>query len=633
MLQPRSIREAIRRWRFSAAAAVMLALGLAVFLFVFKRHVPQEPAPPGSGAPTVMPAVPPSRVQEARGQPLVPPPGGRAATVGVETPENKRLLWKIATAGGPDRVVQMVVAGDRLLVARKGIIHALDPASGEEVWRFPRGGPGFRHTRSTTSSYAPPMIAVLDGVLVTRLTREAERDASGLLAIRLSDGREANRHIAYSELEEVRLAWSAPLCTRVVFHHLDAQWTKAVLSVFDLDAWQEVARFRLPGVRSDVHVAGDWVTGCLVRRGESVKRRFGVDCKAEELHTVPTETGANVHVHSPLPSGASVFHAPAANGARRRTVFPAEAKAAGNGASVAVLDTHSAFVADADTDLTRLVVPLPGQREAGSWHDCSLAMDGSRLFFYWPSGLAAYSLHPMNPAKPDPDDLCDPAWAMARCREALRQGDWEGAISVMMDIAPRAQTVPEARRAAARLEAGRMLSLLGRSPAADLCPSSWEALKLRNGWIAGELFLDDYVHAIKKRMKSGAAHASHVVPGSLGEYLLMINSRRSLAIPSRTLDHPEELRVPLEVAALAAACLRGRDERPGAETGPPPQQRDADPMQRLRLRLPPLALGRSRGYSEGRASAFDPKDLMDADKAKKESIQVTHPPFEVEDQF
>lgn len=631
MLQARSIREAIGRRPFSAAAVVMLALGLAVFLFVFKRHVPQEPGPPGSGAPPVMPAVPPSRAQEAGGQPLVPPPGGRAATVGVKTPGNKRLLWKIATAGGPDRVVQMVVAGGRLLVARKGVIHALDPASGEEVWRFPRGGPGFRHTESTTSSYAPPMIAALDGLLVTRLTRDAGRDASGLLAIRLSDGREARRHVAYPELEEVRLAWSAPPCARVVFHHLDSDWKQAVLSVFDLETWKEVARFRLPGVRSDVHVAGDWVTGWLVRRGESVKRRFGVNYKAGELHTVPTKTGANVHVHSPLPSGAAVFHAPAANGTRRRTVFPAEAKAAGNSSSVAVLDMHSAFVADAATGHTRLVVPLPGQREAGSWHDSSVAMDGSRLFFYRPSGLAAYSLHPTNPAKADPNDECDPAWGLARCREALRRGDWEDALHAMMDIAPRVQTVPEGRRVAARLEAGRMLSLLGRSPAADLWPSSWEALKLRNGWIAGELFLDDYVRAVKRQMKGGAGHPSHVVPGGLGEYLLMINTRRSLEILSRTLDHPEELRVPREVAALAAECLRGR--LTGREKGPRPQQGDADPMERLRLRLPPLALGRFKGHSESSASAFDPRGLVGADRAEKESIQVTQPPVEVEEQF
>jgi hypothetical protein len=212
----------------------------------------------------------------------------------------------------------------------------------------------------------------------------------------------------------------------------------------------------------------------------------------------------------------------------------------------------------------------------------------------------------------------------------MRRGDWEDAIAVMNDIASQVQAVSTERRAAAREEAASMLSLLARSPAADLWPSKLRILKLRNGWIAGELFLDNYVRAMKRQAKSGRGYSNYSLPKDLSEFLLMINSRRSLEILSRALDNPAELRVPRKVAALAAECLRGR----AAEAEPqPPKQIGANPIQRLRLRLPPFGLSRFKAYSESNATASDPKNMWGVGKVEKESLKrVLHPP-EAEDQF
>ena len=486
-----------------------------------------------------------ARVAERRQTSPIAPPAAK--------PRNRRL-WMIGTGGGPDRVVQMVPVGDRLLIARQGVIYALNAQTGEEIWRFPRGGPGFRHSKGTFSSVAPPIVAVLRNRVVTRRTREKHNAGGGILAISLRDGMELDQFRPDLMHPRSSLPWTAPLEARIVFYSTDRKWEDVELLVFDLLKWREIARFEVPGFRTPVDVVGDQVFGFLKGKNLPTRLAFRVDLGKAVISTATTEMKVNRSTRSRA-NGATVFQLDGDGKIQSRAIFSRQSRVADHRHLSAVINEEGLFIVDSKTNTLRLVVAFPAEidfmRQARA---VAVVIDTKRIYFSWPHGLVAYANHAVDPDRPDSSDEADPAYGILRCRNALRTGNWEGALNAVRLLGMQIRF-----RMSLREEAAMLLSSLSRSPAAQLYPLKWEAIKFSSGWIAGELFLADYereVTTVPKyfdRWKNTRQEAA--------EHLLLISTPRSLGILHALLDKPSGKGIPSHLL-LEAAYRLGKRERP-----------------------------------------------------------------------
>jgi hypothetical protein len=114
-------------------------------------------------------------------------------------------------------------------------------------------------------------------------------------------------------------------------------------------------------------------------------------------------------------------------------------------------------------------------------------VDDERVYFGWSAGLRAYGTWPVDPDRPDPTDPADPAYALARARAKLAKGDLDGTLLALQGIGELLRFRPLQRE-----EAATLLSQLSRLPAARFSPVRWQNLMGNDGWVAGELFLDEY---------------------------------------------------------------------------------------------------------------------------------------------
>jgi hypothetical protein len=148
------------------------------------------------------------------------------------------------------------------------------------------------------------------------------------------------------------------------------------------------------------------------------------------------------------------------------------------------------YLADAKTGTRRAVIRVlddPGEEQHPELNSAKLAVDDERVYFGWSTGLRAYGTWPVDPKRPDPNDPADPAYALARTRAKLAKGDLDGALLALQGIGELLRFRPSQRE-----EAAALLSQLSRLPVARFSPARWQNLMGNDGWVAGELFLDEF---------------------------------------------------------------------------------------------------------------------------------------------
>jgi len=495
----------------------------------------------------------------------------------AEEQTSRRLLWEVRTAGGRDRFVEAVPAGDKLLAVRKGVLYAFDVETGALQWRFPRWGTAVRFADPEYEYCAPFILGVVGKEIITRLPEGPEGSEPGVMAIRISDGqvtRELRPDLVFPHRE---MAWKCLVGTRIAFWAHDEHFVRTQVSVADLAEWREIARFELPRVQGDIQVRAGRAYGKL--QGEKFCRAFTVDLDRGEMHSVPVRAAPS---YAPkltlLPDGALLVDEGRLSatcayerpwpGAKQATVageavyvrnvrgfYRADPRdgselwrlklapwrwghrnVAATPNVVACAEDGYVYVIDARTGRLRAAIrtyrDLPSRNPRERAY---LACDDRRVYLARATGLKAYSTQPVDPEEPDPNDPGDPAYVLARCRNALVEGDYESALRTTKGIGISVQL-----RTSQRKEVAELLSQLSRSPAATFYPDLWEKLLTHDGWVAGELFLEEYSHI-------GASGA-----------LLAVGTEPALRAASEIIDRRKAPADSVYLAAEAAELLTGR---------------------------------------------------------------------------
>ncbi|MHC4248098.1 MAG: hypothetical protein ACYS9X_03125 [Planctomycetota bacterium] len=534
----------MKRSALITAAVAALCIGAGVLVMWGLSPAERGPQPETGAAGAMQPATPraaggeisdPTEAATSPSEPYVPElqvptteederPAQRSDAPPRKT---KRLIWEVRTGGGKDCFLELTPAGDKLLAMRKGVLYGFDVETGEEAWRFPREGraTGFEDPRY--SRYAPYILGVVDGHAITRVPDEGARYGSGVLAIRLDDGEVAREFRPELGFPHRRSRWKQLDGTRIAFWALNEERTRTEVVVVDLVKWCEIARFELPTVSGDLHVFEGRVHGLLRREQESFYRAFTLDLERAQLYSCPLRKGWSVPLKfALLPDGSRVFAqgrisarcgfegpwphwgkvyvtAGGVYGRDHRGFYragpvdgrvlwrlglgPSRPYRWSIGASAnlaAIMDSGWIYIVEAETG--RLLAAIRTRHDLSRIHT-ELACDDRHVYHSDPTGLRAYSTWPVDAEKPDSDDPGDPACVLARCREALANGDFARALGLLKGVGPSIPLRPSVRE-----EVAALLSQLRRSPAATLHPELWEKLMLSDGWVAGELFIDDY---------------------------------------------------------------------------------------------------------------------------------------------
>ena len=445
-----------------------------------------------------------------------------------------RLLWEVKTAGGMDSFTELLPAGDKLVAMRRGVVYALDARTGKTCWRYPRESTA---SESFDGGWGYVVLAVRgDRVIIRGCIDGAFAGAPPLIEISLQSGtvlREYHDKLTFPNPDpRCDERPSGPLYS---IKAESGDGKRVQVSVIDLDLWRETARFELDyGVHS-LRTRGSMVYLIAVHDGEPFARALAVDLTRQSLHSIPLRCrcalrhycgwatcyggplvlpdGTLLHGQSrfnaacgligtwpysmPVCPGGDAVYVRDALGISRLDIrnnrkawkyslpWPHKASIGETGAivsggEVAVLaERGNLYILDSNTGALRAAIRTEVSH---------LACDAERVYVAEFTGLRAYSTHPVDPARPAPSDVGDPAYHLARCRAALRGGDFEAALRAMQGVGVAARLRKESRD-----EAADLLSRLARSPATVLYPERWHEVMLSEGWIAGELFMDEYL--------------------------------------------------------------------------------------------------------------------------------------------
>ena len=390
-----------------------------------------------------------------------------------------------------------------------------------------------------------------------------------LIAVSLKDGKAMQEYYA-KPTDYPAYCWRehpiGPLCPIVA---MSKDRKRIEVSVFDLDQWCESARFNLDcSWPSFVQVRGlvvyilnsPFVTtvdldrqtmhsvpirdrqnteACVLPDGSllHIEGRFNAVCGF--LGTWPHPGSAHVggdavYVRDALgvcrvnPSTAGIlwrFPIPWPYGAM---IGASINKIAAGGGMVAMLERDNLYVLDAATGALRAAIRTEASTKTlrqlannGGFREKSLVVcDTSRVYVAEQSGIRAFSTHPVNPDRPDPADPGDPADYLANGRDALRTGDFEAALRALQGVGVAASLRKESLD-----EAVLLLSQIARSQATVVCPEQWQDLMLTEGWIAGELFAQDYSRLrLPGPLISIGTHRSIAAAAALSDDLMLWGS-------------------------------------------------------------------------------------------------------------
>jgi hypothetical protein len=488
------------------------------------------------------------------------------------------VLWKVQTAGGSDRFVQLVPAKDKLLGVRRGVLYAFDAASGEAKWRFPEKGVIDDLRRWSRKNF---VLGVFGDRVITQLPGNL---GGGVLEVRLSDGRRLRALDLKADLgfpdpgfPRAHGMHATLVGAQIAFVRHSEDHKRCQVCVFDLAEWREIARFELPPIRGHIDVLKGRGYGFLKREDESFTRAFTADLRAGVLYSLPVGDRTSYPDYVLLPDGSRLTpdgrlgpecayegHWPwgvmaSVHGDGERVfvldrfglarVGPRDGReiwrvslsprimmfdaAPAAGADVlALAERNYLFVVDAERGTLRAAIRvLPGfksmveRKQYMFRNPVRVACDGPRVYFAATTGLTAYSTHPVDPDAPDPDDPGDPAYSIARCRKTASEGDWEGALKAIQGVSASVQLRPRVRG-----ELAGLLSQLSRSPAATACPGLWMNVMLSDGWACGELFLNDY-----ERLLADPGIAKRVQPS-----LFAMGGEKALGLLVGMLDGPRK---------------------------------------------------------------------------------------------
>jgi outer membrane protein assembly factor BamB len=486
----------------------------------------------------------------------------------------RRLLWEVRTGGGKDCFLELTPGKGKLLAMRRGVLHAFDADTGRLTWRFPEHGTAARFDDPQYGSYPPFVLGVLGNEVITCLPRAPGEDELGVLAIRLEDGAVTRELRLDITLPSRRSPWKGLLGSQLVFWATDEQGVKTQVSVADLAEWREIARFELPMLMNEPRAYEGRVYGFLARP----PRAFTVDLGRGEIYSLPMRSEGtydpSFHI---LPDGAFVtrdgrvsekcaYQGPwavggyvvgdAVYGSHPRGFYRCDPghgrvlwrhplvrmcsswrKVAGTSNVVALAEHGQVHVLNAQTGKLRAAVKVceAVKRDDDLDGRTFLACDDERVYFAGPTRLRAYSTRPADPERPDAADPGDPACYVARCREALAKGEFERALKEVSGIGAAIRIRPSMRA-----EVAELLSQLDRSAAAALYPELWHDVMLHDGWVAGQLFLDEYT-------RLGAAAS-----------LLAVGTRPALLAASEIIDCKDAEWYSVYLAAEATEMLTGR---------------------------------------------------------------------------
>jgi outer membrane protein assembly factor BamB len=467
----------------------------------------------------------------------------------------KRLLWRIDSTGGEDVFEQIVLAGDKLLVTRAGVLRALNPATGEELWKYPPKGRAKQPSSQDFDYTNHFVLRVVNDVVVTALHEKLRDRKVGLTALSLADGVEQRRFVIGEDCPQLKERWAmrprGPHAGKqLAFWTLRDNCRTSDILVIDLEEWREVARCEVPGLGGDVVVQDGVAYGTMRPRDAKYARAFALKVATGEMYSCAVRYGTRSLLL--LPDGSALYpsgklgpqrayqhpwrlahQAVRAGGGiyvRDRTgLYRAKPEdgseiwrldlgywpvgrnsptrrgvgrpAVGNGVIAYPEGTYLHVIEEADGKLRAAIRVDPEMYLKTGWSRMvpMVACDGERAFLSWPKALMAFSTHPVDPAKPDPADPADPAWTLARCRGALVGGDHEAALKAIWGVHRQVATRPKSGR-----EVAGLLSQLSRSPAATSHPKLWDQILLSEGPVAGELFLDRFL-ARAPEMEAAAA--------------------------------------------------------------------------------------------------------------------------------
>lgn len=569
---------------------------------------PTRPQPAGEAAP---PAATTEAPEERTPDAVADLPVLAEELIEEEPPEPprpaRRLQWEIETAGGKDSFVELLAAGNRLLAMRKGVLYAFDAATGTEAWRFPEEG---RATGYGDARYSGGLIFIYGqarGHVFTRLPNVQIYDKTGIIAIRLSDGAVVEEFIPALKFHHSLFMRYQMLDTCAVLWAKNKDYTRAEFSVIDVAEWREMARFEIHhGIVGDPQVWNGSLYGMLQRKGEEFCRAFRLDLRRGTLYSVATRTKRNRQPsvtilpdggmltpegrvgprcaferpfpeRGPLPfaryyhgaggglyvrdelgfcrldpkTGRELWRFPMANEPIRSYVVVA------GGGHVVLAERGYLYVLGTETG--RLVLAIRALDDDSSiqgiyWLQ-QIVLDRERIYYSSPTGLRVYSLTSLDAEKPDPEDPGDPAYVIAKARARLVQGDFEGGLHALRGIGTALAARPSLRE-----EVGELLSQLSRSPATTLHPELWEKVVDDEGWVAGELFLEDYArrYVARSLIALGTRNALRTASGFLKEgkrSLLAAEATRTLKGGRPVVEHAAHGRI-----AAAAAVNRPLDD-------------------------------------------------------------------------
>ncbi|MEI6211306.1 MAG: PQQ-binding-like beta-propeller repeat protein [bacterium] len=592
----RSLRNVAQGSRLKKAGAIALCLCNALLLFRTEllaqtTNIQSGPLNPSVGAQAAThqrPAVDLAGGDKGMGGGAAPTSLSDAMVVPAKPPP--RLLWEVNTAGGLDYFSEILPAGDRLVAMRRGVLYGLDARTGATCWRYPLVGTVHEPHGPNDGLWADSLIAVRGDRAIIVPSSEGRNDSRPtLIEVSLKDGRALREYYAKLTFSPAGIGWEHPTGPLYPVFAVSEDRKRVEISVIDLDQWCESARFSLDGSwPAFIQARGSLVYLIATRGGEPFSRIITVDLDRQTMRSLPMRcprlymdsqvlpdgtfllaegrfnaacgyTGAWPHLGALRvggdavcirdafglirvdPRDASILWRCPVPWPRKRLQIGRSARSAiavGNGIAAFVED-GSLYVVNAATGKLCAAIrtgAVFGQIEEEQ-RQARLACDATRVYLALPSGLRAFSTHTLDPNRPDPADSGDPAHYLARGRDALRTGDFEGALRALQGIG-----VAAGLRKESRDEAAALLSQLARSPATVLQPDLWHEVMMRDGWIAGELFAEEYT-----RLRS---------PGPL----ISIGTRRSLAAAAGMLEDPNlwgQLGEDAFLAGEAARILTG----------------------------------------------------------------------------
>ncbi|MHC4250180.1 MAG: outer membrane protein assembly factor BamB family protein [Planctomycetota bacterium] len=469
---------------------------------------------------------------------------------------------------------------------RRGVVYALDARTGEVAWRFPRLGTATEAHDPRRFGLYPFLLAARGGQIIVHLPEKLAAVGPGLLAIGLDDGEILREFYPGLTFPSAMPIQERPSGARLAFWAKSEDRERTQVSVVDLSEWREIARFELPSKVSRIRACNGRVYGVMTRKGEEFCRVFAVDLERGTKYSVPVRARASRQPElTVLPDGAFLIpEGRIGTTCAFEGTWPRRGSVHAAGDAVYVRDARGLCRVDPrdGSVVWRLKLPWPGRLTIPMWHRDSLvaasgeivalaerghvyiveadkgrlraaiktelasvwarglargtrlACDEERVYFSGPWGLRAYSTHPVDPERPDPGDAADPEHLLSLCRAALLDGDIEGALRMLKGVG-----VSVSLRPSIREEVASLLSQLDRSPAAVYHPDLWQEVFLGDGWIAGELFMEDY-----ERL------------GATGP-LIAIGTRQALARAAETVDNKGASRDAVFLAAEAAEILTG----------------------------------------------------------------------------